>query len=128
MKKIISILLLFFYLTTATELYQLFKLPILIEHFIEHKSKNQSISLFDFLKIHYTKGDIKDADYEKDMKLPFKSHVACFSSVYLTFANQPTYNFTYLQLILINKKAFGFFHSFINTSTIKGIWQPPQFC
>ena len=128
MKKIISVLLLFFYLSTATELYQLLKLPILIEHFIEHKSKNQSISLLDFFQIHYTKGDIKDADYQKDMKLPFKSHTTCFSLVYLTLASQPTCNFTSPQVILTKEKVIGFFHSFINSSTIKGIWQPPQFC
>ena len=69
--------LLFVYLYSTTEFNQLLKLSFLVEHFIEHKEENQSLSFLDFLKMHYLLDSTKHADKEKDMKLPFKSGHAC---------------------------------------------------
>lgn len=53
-------------------MYQLLKLPILIQHFSEHKALDPTISFTDFLSMHYWGEDIDDNDYDRDMKLPFK--------------------------------------------------------
>lgn len=74
MKRIIAILFLSLQLLTSTELCQLAKLPILLEHYKEHAQLNQGISFVTFLKMHYFNGDPKDADYERDMQLPFKTN------------------------------------------------------
>ena len=73
LKKWISILFLSVYLLTATEFNELFKLPLLVEHFMQHNEGNKHVDFWEFLCIHYSNNNIKDADYDEDMKLPFKS-------------------------------------------------------
>ncbi|WP_157278683.1 hypothetical protein [Olivibacter sitiensis] len=51
---------------------QLFKLPILFEHYKEHKSKDDRIGFVDFLSMHYWGDDLDDDDDDRDMQLPFK--------------------------------------------------------
>ena len=53
-------------------LYQLCKLPVLIEHFQEHRQRDQNISLLDFFSMHYWGKHIDDGDEERDNQLPFK--------------------------------------------------------
>ncbi len=65
-----------------TEVHQLLKAPKLVEHFLEHKNEDKGLTLISFLEMHYLNGFTKDADYEKDMKLPFKTtQDNCFSFV-----------------------------------------------
>jgi hypothetical protein len=73
-KRFTAILLLLTLLLSRTELYQLCKLPKLITHYMEHKHENPAINLWDFLDMHYAHGDVMDADYDKDMQLPFKTN------------------------------------------------------
>ncbi|MEI8137335.1 MAG: hypothetical protein WCH21_08430, partial [Bacteroidota bacterium] len=61
------------------------KLPVLIEHFIEHKEKDTKLSVFKFLTNHYAQEDDHDGDEEREMDLPFKSHDGCLNSVVIAF-------------------------------------------
>jgi hypothetical protein len=114
----------------TTELYQLLKLPFLVEHFMEHKEQNKEITLMDFLYLHYAHGDVKDADYEEDMKLPFKSHsnsvttsiVDVVANTVLKIVIHPKPNFVPLKVIIISEEAF------FASSYHSNIWQPPKFC
>ncbi|KFF12755.1 hypothetical protein IW15_08160 [Chryseobacterium soli] len=81
MKKFVSIFLLMLYLVSTTELYQLLKIPELIEHYIEHKKLNPEMTLTAFLKTHYDH-PIKDGDYGKDQKLPFIIHSALLTLIF----------------------------------------------
>lgn len=56
-----------------SEVNQLFKIPVLLEHFAEHRQANPSISFFDFLKMHYTGIFPVDDDYQRDNQLPFRT-------------------------------------------------------
>lgn len=113
----------------TTELYQLLKLPFLIEHFVKHKEQNNDITLVEFLFLHYAHGDVKDADYEEDMKLPFKSHSNAVNSIIMdAVANtvlkmvvQPKPNFVPLRVIITLKEVF------FASSYYSNIWQPPKF-
>jgi len=67
----ISLLLLCFFLVDA-ELREIVRLPILFEHFTEHKLQNKDVSFLDFIVLHYFSSDVKDADYERDQQLPFR--------------------------------------------------------
>jgi hypothetical protein len=112
------------------ELYQLLKLPVLIEHFMEHQEQNKDITLIEFLYLHYANGDVRDADYEKDMKLPFKSHSNnCSANIIAVVANASIKivfplksNFAELKILIFAKKISfaSLYHS--------NIWQPPRFC
>src|SRR5690606_13520126 len=67
-----SILFLSVYLLSTTQFSQILKLPILVEHFIEHRAID-SMSFWGFLVHHYDNHQ-PDEDYETDMKLPFMVH------------------------------------------------------
>ena len=57
--------------STQTPVGQLFKLPLLIEHFVKHQ-KQEGVSILAFLADHYSSNH-KDADLPEDEQLPFKS-------------------------------------------------------
>lgn len=127
MKKSVSIIFLLIYLFSATELSQLVKLPTLVEHFTEHKQQNENMSFWDFLCIHYAGKFSKDNDYEKDMKLPFKSHDS--SQTFIFVSNPPVTPF--IHLISSNFKEKTFCHydeQFLITPYLSCIWQPPKNC
>ena len=127
MKKTISILLLAIYLFSATQLSELLKLPLLVEHYMEHKQENKDLSFIGFLEIHYAQGSPKDADYDKDMKLPFKTIAnSSFTSIYLF---TPTPDKQNLIICLKNNKEHFSDYSFTFSSAfLSSIWQPPKSC
>lgn len=51
---------------------QFAKLPVLVEHFKEHKLRDAEITFIDFLAMHYWGKDIDDDDDSRDKQLPFK--------------------------------------------------------
>ncbi len=125
MKKLISVAILSLYLISATELYQLLKMPVLIEHFIEHKKENKKTTLISFFQMHYFNGDVKDADYEQDMKLPFKSHSESGHSTVLALIPQKT---VIVKRLYIEPHTFLIYEDmFLTSSHLSGIWQPPKF-
>jgi hypothetical protein len=71
MKKAVTILLLILMVSIQTPVGQLFKLPLLIEHYLKHQ-KQEDISFISFLEVHYT-SDHMDADFPEDEQLPFKN-------------------------------------------------------
>ena len=77
MKRKIAITLTCIYLLTATELNQLWKIPIFISHFIEHRQESPDITLVTFITLHYFSGDVRDSDYARDEQLPFRDHNLC---------------------------------------------------
>ena len=124
MKKWVFILLLSLYLLSTTELNQLLKLPVLIEHYVEHKNLNPEMTLLAFFKMHYDH-PVKDADYKTDRKLPFIIH----STLSLVFTLNTDFSFE------ISGSDYKYFHiqnipSLDENLYIKGylqsIWQPPR--
>jgi hypothetical protein len=72
LKKITAILFVSVYLFSYTELHQLVKIPLLVEHFREHRQEDKNISIWAFLKIHYLEKMVKDSDFDKDQQLPLR--------------------------------------------------------
>ncbi|MBI3138695.1 MAG: hypothetical protein HYZ15_08935 [Sphingobacteriales bacterium] len=62
-----------FFLFSTTELHQFLKLPLLLEHFREHRRADPALSLLGFLQLHYTANHPADNDDEDDNELPFKA-------------------------------------------------------
>lgn len=58
--------------TDNTSLDQLLKLPVLFQHYMEHKEQNNSVSLMKFIAMHYWGDDDNDNDNDRDAQLPFK--------------------------------------------------------
>jgi len=125
MKKAISIFFLSIYLLSTTEAYQLLKLPVVFEHFDEHRALNKHISFMQFLEMHYLHGDPQNADYDRDMQLPFKSCNGCISPI--------TASLTHMQPISVevpvemnSSEELAEPDSFIPSTFLNNIWQPPR--
>ena len=125
MKKVISILLLSLYLVSTTELYQLLKMPLLIEHYIQHKNLNSKISFAAFLKAHYDH-PVKDNDYSQDQKLPFVSHEIPLSVI---FTINPILDFKCIrkEYSPIGIKKILYKKDLYNKEILNSIWEPPKF-
>ena len=128
MKRIFSIFFLFLYLFSVIAVHQYLKIPALLEHFTEHKQEDKSMTLWKFLCIHYAYGDINDADYEKDMKLPFKSFDNCHSTSIVTLLPENKFTFKAILVSISNRAISKFYKQFSGISFLNSIWQPPKFC
>lgn len=127
MKKIFSIFLLTIYLISFTEVKEVLKIPALIEHYKDHKYEKNDTSIIGFIVLHYLSDNIKDSDYEKDMKLPFKAHD--FSCHNLTIQDLPKiFEFNFSEICLF-EKTYQNFHYFLNFSEGKifSFYPPPKF-
>jgi len=73
MQRALLIITTLLFLNSSTELHQLFRLPMLVQHYHQHRQQDPSLSLFGFLKIHYSNDHPGDNDDNDDRQLPFKS-------------------------------------------------------
>jgi len=67
-----------FFILSTTELHQFLKLPVLLKHFQVHKKQDKSLSLLDFLVLHYSQDHPIDNDDSDDNQLPFKNFEAIY--------------------------------------------------
>jgi|SRR5690606_39005002 len=65
MRKAVSIFFLMSYILSTTSFVEVLKLPILVDHYLEHDE-----SFLEFMVHHYG-GHEKDDDWDRDMQLPF---------------------------------------------------------
>ncbi len=100
------------------------KLPVVFQHFMEHRQEDKSISLIHFLAIHYLHGSPKDKDYDRDMQLPFKTSGDLISVVSTPAAplgfsiDRPVNDSSDKNFILSDQ--------YILSSFLSNIWQPPR--
>jgi hypothetical protein len=123
-RKIIAILFLSLLISSSTEWLQLLKIPVLVQHFIEHKREDDKISFIAFLKMHYRATPIKDKDYDRDMQLPFKTDNCVFLA--LTFFHQKHGIEIVNHEQIISTKHSLYKDDFNTSQVLKTIWQPPR--
>ncbi len=124
MKKGFTILFISVYLFSSTELNQLLKLPLLYEHFQEHHQEDNSLSMMDFIVMHYSNNDVDSGDQE-DMKLPFKSPDGCFSASIVAFIPQPI-EFVEKTIFVESEPINNYTYQELSSSYLSTIWQPPK--
>jgi len=127
-KNFIAIGFLAVFLLSATDAYQLLKIPYVFKHFAEHHKKDAHLSFIAFLDIHYLHGSPKDKDYEEDMKLPFKSTDKCPVNQSVVFVLPATVIISTKPLESAPHSIIFYRDRFIPGGYFSGIWQPPQFC
>jgi hypothetical protein len=127
-KKLICILFLGVYLISSTELRQLLKFPLLIQHYAEHKEQNNNLGLLQFLAMHYNDEGIIDLDYSKDQQLPFKSQGGYTGAVLSVFELTPFYSLVPKTEIVLPVAHAISNDIFISSSFRSSIWQPPKAC
>ena len=125
-KKIASILLLFLYVFGSTDAYQLLKLPALVQHYAYHRQMNPDLALTDFWQIHYNSPIVIDDDFDKDMRLPFKTTQVEFSQTIQIIAPPNTNS---VEVLPVFKDPYQVVYDevipqFLNN---KSIFQPPRF-
>ncbi|MBL7848132.1 MAG: hypothetical protein JNL40_11730 [Cyclobacteriaceae bacterium] len=121
MRRLAAIFMLVLHLGLFTEMDELFSLPLLVEHYLEHRSKVPEMSFFDFLAMHY-KTDV--AHDSTDMKLPFKDCGNSFASPTFT---SPEQKLSLTTFSLAQVPVFGSTYiAFIPSSGLEEIFQPPR--
>jgi len=129
LRKFVAILFLSVFLFTNTELRQLLKFPVLVEHYFEHKEKNGHLTIWQFLHMHYASGDTPDADYDKDMKLPFKSHADCAHNTFSVCLPQQHFSIQVRPPVFFEGgQFFPANELFLPSAHLAAIWQPPRYC
>ena len=117
----------FFFIISFTPLKEVIKAPLLLVHYFEHLDEMPDMTSGEFLDMHYMQGIVFDADYEKDMQLPFKV---------MDFASLPIFVFNEYKLLdIISKESSFFVKNKINASyrfnlsdaKNQGIFPPPKF-
>ncbi|HCW09264.1 MAG TPA: hypothetical protein DGG95_18055 [Cytophagales bacterium] len=121
MKKLLAISLVLLYINSNTELHEILRLPVLIEHFSEHKKLVGDISLWEFLVMHYNTNDSHDAD---DSRLPFKDPGHSFTASTLAIPI-PKIVLNETELIVKVSHVFCYDKTFISSHLSK-IFQPPK--
>jgi hypothetical protein len=125
-KKTIALFFLATTLLSTTQLSELLKLPLLVQHYAVHKEQNQALSFLGFLELHYAQENPKAPDYDTDMKLPFKSGTSVSQS-FQTFCSQlPDFGFIRKPYVLMPEKQEPAYRFTYTTSYVSAIWQPPQ--
>jgi len=126
LKKGIAIFLLGLLIASKTEFHQILKLPVLVQHFMEHKERDPETTLLAFLTEHYAAIDVVDEDYDRDMQLPFKSPEFTLLSV-IPFIPQTGFvvekeitAFSPTPVYLITNDTL------LPETTVGTIWQPPR--
>ncbi|HEX5001684.1 MAG TPA: hypothetical protein VFW78_04245 [Bacteroidia bacterium] len=126
MKKFAAILLLVTYLFSATNFKELLKVNVVIQHFHETKQIEQSVSLFQFLVMHYITDDHNKKDDDRDKQLPFKAPDSCISnSSFVSIVGQ----FSVTSILPVSDLVMDLFPDtvyFVLTSFHALVWHPPQ--
>ena len=126
----LSILFITLYLTSTSAFLDVLKFPILVEHYLDHKKSNASISFSDFLGLHYS-GETLSHTHSTQKNphdgLPFHQQTTTVNPVIA----QPilldyTLNQPYTQDTEKSIRIDTAF--FTDTTYISSIWQPPRFC
>jgi hypothetical protein len=102
-------------------MHEMFRLPVLVEHFTEHKKLVGDISFWEFLVMHYNTNVSHDAD---DNKLPFKDPAHSFTAPTLAI---PIHKIILgdTQLVAEVSHVSSYQETFI-ASHLSDIFQPPR--
>lgn len=126
LKKLAAIFFLTLYLCSTTEASQLLKLPVVFEHFREHRMEDHSISLLQFLELHYLHGSPRDKDYDRDMQLPFKTHSDCLVAIAPAFIPKSVELVAVPPIELPRQENLVMDDQVLFSAYLSRIWQPPK--
>ena len=128
MIKLCSILLLSVYMLCTTQVTELFKLPKLFEHYKMHANWDTHITFLEFLAEHYAESSTKNADYDEDMKLPFKTMNN--SGNFMVSFVPVTQSFKIIKKVNVVPASqwSPAPDNLFSSAHLSAIWQPPKSC
>lgn len=126
MLKLISIqLMMVVLLGSIVDLHDVAKLPYLIDHYNQHKSKASQFSFSEFFDLHYgAQAEEHDKEeQEKHKGLPFKApdHTSIHSTIFLT-----EYTSNSIELESTEVKYTNFYQCISSSEFQSSIFQPPR--
>jgi len=129
LRRSATLILIFLYLSATTSLGELFRLPVLISHFVEHKADNNSITFYKFLYQHYHADDGNDQDNDRDSQLPFKSQDMGSSPSSYSFGIHHPISGIFFSPLLVSSSlnTANYKEPYIPSACLNRIWQPPKF-
>jgi hypothetical protein len=123
-KRFAILLFLITFVFSNTEFHELFKLPTLISHYLEHKSIDNKVSFIDFIELHYSHSAKHHASEHGHERLPFKTDTS--SSITLSEMKFET-EFLEKNLNQTETEYLSIYKNVIyQLNTLSGIWQPPR--
>lgn len=126
MKKLLAAITLFGFLSSTTEVHELFKLQHLIVHYFEHVSKEENSSFADFLHVHYSHDHDNHQDEHHDKGcLPFQGDHGCQINLTGFFSSNDPIQVTLKQQI-VSIEQQPLLPNFIVSDYLSKIWQPPK--
>lgn len=118
-------LLLLVFLLTQTSLQQLWGVPALVQHFFEHNSGTEKISVLSFLVRHYTEAHEADGHPEKDHSMPFHHADASLQMGIYTPMNQTEHQ-EFVALVQFDLPTTHRLNTMPLSGVVSAIWQPPR--
>ena len=115
------------YMLSFSELHQFLRIPVLIQHFVEHRRQDPSISFLDFLNLHYIHQYIVDEDYQRDNQLPFRHVDYCATNITISW-ECPSNTFVQLppRIIETKNKFIVYDEEHHSLLSVADIFQPPR--
>ena len=128
MKRLLAIFFLFTFLSANTAFGEVLKLPMLVQHYLEHTSEEKDVTIFKFLVQHYTEGENHDhrENHNHHDQLPFKAIDGHFSSV-VSIAASPSIVISHNTLVVTVVKLPAYSQQNYSNTYLNSIWQPPRF-
>jgi len=119
--RLLAISFLILYINSNTEFHEMLRLPILLEHYSQHKKQVSDISFWDFLVMHYKSDVSHDSD---DNQLPFKDPGHSFTASTLAL---PIHKIVLKETMLLSEPVHSFAYSeTFMASHLSDIFQPPK--
>lgn len=114
-------------LSAHSEMLELVKLPVLKEHYKEHKQWDARISFMAFIGIHYFEETNPYGEQSRHMEMPFKkpcqSFVTSIAGFIVPTANTVTTSKVVAkerpQKLIVDSSAYS-------SQSLAAIWQPPR--
>lgn len=127
MRRLLAIFFLFTFLSANTAFGEVLKLPMLIQHYLEHTNEDKDVTIFNFLVQHYTGGINHDhrENHNHHDQLPFKAIDGHFSSVVSIVA--PPFVISHNTLVVTVVKLPAYSQQNYSNTYLNSIWQPPRF-
>lgn len=128
MKRLLVIFFLFTFLSANTAFGEVLKLPMLVQHYLEHTNEDKDVTIFNFLVQHYTGGINHDhrENHNHHDQLPFKAIDGHFSSV-VFIAASPSIVISHNTLVVTVVKLPAYSQQSYSNAYLNSIWQPPRF-
>jgi hypothetical protein len=113
------------YVFSATGFREISRLPLLIEHFTEHRQHNRNITFAGFLSMHYHDLHEHGTENDTDKNLPFKSpEGAAGLNFVCSFLQSPVFSFIPAESGLCGLPIIK--EEFLYAAFSANIWQPPK--